>query len=95
MNKTIKKKWLTALRSGKYKQAYGQLKLGDCYCCLGVLCVVAGIKISEYGDDEIEGDYTNIYKALKNKDMASTLWRMNDTENKTFSEIANYIEVNL
>lgn len=38
MNPRIKKLWLKALRSGKYKQGQGQLKCGDKFCCLGVLC---------------------------------------------------------
>lgn len=38
MNKKVKKKWLTALRSGKYKQGNEALKCGKQYCCLGVLC---------------------------------------------------------
>lgn len=41
MNPEIKKKWLEALRSGKYEQTTGKLceKNGDFegYCCLGVL----------------------------------------------------------
>ena len=37
-------KWIAALRSGNYKQGKGYLKKGDCHCCLGVLCEVAGIK---------------------------------------------------
>src|SRR5271165_690928 len=43
MNKSIKKKWLKALRSGDYKQGRDVLrKVGrdgeDRWCCLGVLC---------------------------------------------------------
>lgn len=43
MNKNIAKKWVKALRSGKYKQGGGYLKTtnneGDSFhCCLGVLC---------------------------------------------------------
>ena len=38
MKKTIKKKWLAALRSGKYKQTEGMLKNKEGFCCLGVLC---------------------------------------------------------
>jgi hypothetical protein len=42
MNQEIKKKWVAALRSGKYKQGTGKLKKstpdGDRFCCLGVLC---------------------------------------------------------
>lgn len=45
MNKEIKDRWLTALRSGNYKQTPGQLGIqqGDntAYCCLGVLCEIA------------------------------------------------------
>ncbi len=33
------KKWVAALRSGKYEQTTGRLHLkGDGYCCLGVAC---------------------------------------------------------
>lgn len=42
MNARVKKKWLRALRSGKYKQGRGQLHKVDRdehrFCCLGVLC---------------------------------------------------------
>jgi hypothetical protein len=37
MNQYVKQKWITALRSGEYKQTGGRLRKGDCYCCLGVL----------------------------------------------------------
>lgn len=43
MNKNIAKKWVKALRSGKYKQGWGYLKTTNnegnpFHCCLGVLC---------------------------------------------------------
>jgi hypothetical protein len=38
MRERVKKKWLEALRSGKYKKAKYALVNGDGYCCLGVLC---------------------------------------------------------
>jgi hypothetical protein len=48
MNQEVKKKWLEALRSGKYRQAKEALKVDDVsldgqvcissFCCLGVLC---------------------------------------------------------
>jgi len=42
MKKNIKKKWLAALKSGKYKQGQEWLvqteENGKTYCCLGVLC---------------------------------------------------------
>lgn len=38
MKPEIAKKWIAALRSGEYKQATGQLRVADAFCCLGVLC---------------------------------------------------------
>jgi len=38
MNPRVKKLWLKALRSGKYKRATKRLKADAGYCCLGVLC---------------------------------------------------------
>lgn len=38
MNKKIKALWVAALRSGEYKQGHRQLRSGDKFCCLGVLC---------------------------------------------------------
>ena len=38
MNKKVKQLWLEALRSGEYKQGETQLRKGNKYCCLGVLC---------------------------------------------------------
>jgi hypothetical protein len=33
--------WVEALRSDKYKQGQGCLRLGDRFCCLGVACELA------------------------------------------------------
>lgn len=50
MNKRIKKKWVAALRSGKYKQAHGVLREINAFgtttgfCCLGVLCNLHAIE---------------------------------------------------
>src|SRR5690349_2303722 len=38
MQTEIKKRWLRALRSGKYQQSQKYLHKGDSFCCLGVLC---------------------------------------------------------
>lgn len=38
MKKQVMKKWVTALRSGKYKQGKEYLCDDGKYCCLGVLC---------------------------------------------------------
>lgn len=34
----VKKRWLEALRSGKYSQGKGALRSPEGFCCLGVLC---------------------------------------------------------
>ncbi len=39
----LQKKWIEALRSGKYQQGKGMLNRGDQYCCLGVACEVLGL----------------------------------------------------
>ncbi len=38
MKPEIKKKWIKALESDKYKQGYRALKKDEGFCCLGVLC---------------------------------------------------------
>lgn len=38
MNKEVKEKWLTALRSGKYKQTADYLEFDGEFCVMGVLC---------------------------------------------------------
>lgn len=45
MKASIKKKWVRALRSGKYKQGRIGLhhKPTNSFCCLGVLCDVQGL----------------------------------------------------
>lgn len=45
MTKTLKRKWLKALRSGDYKMGRGRLRQTDedgtvRHCCLGVLCEI-------------------------------------------------------
>lgn len=38
-------RWIEALESGEYRPAEGALKFADGYCCLGVLCAVAGVDL--------------------------------------------------
>lgn len=46
VDRELVQKWVAALRSGEYKQGYGRLHLAkdNSFCCLGVLCEVAGVK---------------------------------------------------
>jgi hypothetical protein len=59
MNQYVKQKWITALRSGEYKQTGGRLRKGDCYCCLGVLTDLydKDIKNDDHQWYEEEGRY--------------------------------------
>ena len=41
MKKHVARKWIAALRSGKYRQGKNKLQAGNAYCCLGVLCKIA------------------------------------------------------
>jgi hypothetical protein len=52
MTPELKAKWLAALRSGKYQQGEGALNKDGKFCCLGVLCDVAGY---EWFEDELPG----------------------------------------
>ena len=58
MNPDVKAKWLTALRSGEYKQGAMRLykKRNDSYCCLGVLCDLYG---KENGETWERSKYAN------------------------------------
>ena len=51
MKKSIRNKWLKALRSDEYEQGRGQLAMPvnehDAFCCLGVLCDVLGEEFEE------------------------------------------------
>lgn len=98
MNALLKDAWIAALRSGKYTQ--GRTRLNDKqqteFCCLGVLCKVAGI-------DNPEGRSFSydIVRALTDTprtgdpDLVNTLMQMNDQQGKSFGEIADYIEANV
>lgn len=98
MDAELKRKWVEALRSGEYEQ--GRLKLNSHgrYCCLGVLCDVAGLKwlrCSELGfipaGDHIHQHLVRFGIANESSDLVD----MNDNQGKTFAEIADYIEANL
>jgi hypothetical protein len=108
MDAQIKAKWVEALRSGDYAQCKNYLRHEGGFCCLGVLCDVAGDgrwQPSDLPDVEhyrvSDTDYNTQYlpHSLKlrcgiNSDQCDPLMTMND-EGKSFAEIADYIEANL
>lgn len=126
MDKELLNKWLTALRSGEYKQTKYKLKEtnpdeGLGHCCLGVLCEV--IDPTKFNSDGFYNFPTQLEDAIippefadniglgfqveflerdrgveegystKNISIIEVLATMNDDGNKSFEEIANYLEL--
>lgn len=102
MNKAIKDTWVAALRSGKYKQCTGRLKqekTGE-YCVLGVLADSIGMPIVERGTGVCETgkNYDPLDAILgrhKGNKITNIMIDMNDFQDKTFLELADYIDANL
>ena len=91
------KKWIAALRSGKYKKTVRTLHNVDEYtfCVLGVGCDVLGtrwnsstpldLEWESYCDNEVAGKFG------LSKDIFTTLVKMNDGDLKSFSEMADFL----
>lgn len=100
--KVFKKKWIAALRSGKYKQ--GQLHLyikeENSFCCLGVAEVVCGTPVHLLHHCQIPKDLKtpNTPEILHADNYHATvvdkLTTFNDN-GKSFRWISNWIEKNL
>lgn len=98
MSKIVKKKWLNALRSDKFKQGQGSLCENGKYCCLGVLAEVTGHlkdgpKNRDLPIEKDDGDPAPFCGLTS--EMQSKLIQMNDTHDKSFKEIASYISRNV
>jgi len=107
--KAFKKKWVEALRSGKYRKTKHTLYENGAYCVLGVAARVAGYKPSELtGEADLVSMDERVPDFLKNPSNPewSTLIDMNDggyCNNKDrskikpmgFKRLADYIERNL
>ena len=99
MDKIIKRKWVKALRSRKYKQGLNQLKSlePEAYCCLGVLCEVMKEK---YLPNDAKPGNRVLRKAGLSEGDCFCLITLNDggggmTKSWKFYQIANWIEKNL
>lgn len=97
------KKWIAALRSGKYKQAKGELQNEKGYCCLGVACKVLISENKQYKIDGFLGgglpdtqpDSPDWLKCINGKTYTSfgeTLTVANDNLGYTFKDIADTLE---
>lgn len=108
MNQEIKKQWVDLLRSGNYQQGKNYLKVGQNYCCLGVLCdIIPDRQWVNYENES--GDYCKYREELADKcvptsanslvqltrTQSEALVELNDIKGASFIEIAEYIEKNL
>jgi len=92
MDPELKRKWIKALRSGKYKQGRGQLwrKSDNSYCCLGVLEAIQG-NMTPTGT--IHGTLSAIAReSAQGYYIRNLLAYMNDQPESSFKAIADYIE---
>ena len=107
MDKALMKKWIKALRSGKYKQGQRRLRTFDGkFCCLGVLCDISGMgkwTPSMFDGNNFISDSNNercayippydvLAKAGIDYPDATDLATKNDIEGYTFEEIAEVLE---
>ncbi len=100
MDRNFKRRWLRALRSGKYKQTRKQLKGPKGFCCLGVACEIAKPGIDwetdthPYASAELLSDYFASKIKLSNQ-VQKKLASLNDGGHHNFNKIADFIEENL
>ena len=101
MQKTMKKKWVKALRSGEYQQTRGALcnrnsRKKPSYCCLGVLCDVTGLgKWSKLrGEDFVAFYFIDPKTGKEEEAVTSTPISLDDKYNIERNEIINLIHMN-
>ena len=108
MKPEVKKAWVKALRSGKYRKGKEYLRRQegkhDRYCCLGVLCDVNGVRWHRKWYDSLEysvsGDCGNLTpRRLRQFGLTDVvqkaLIKANDERDWSFNRIATWIEKNL
>ena len=105
MDAKIKRKWVKALRSGKYKQAEGTLRdEAGAMCCLGVLADIQGVNWDEI-KEMVSEDLPRGLNAGLTKRQRAILASKNDgcfchpwgrqVAHESFEQIADYIEKRL
>ena len=92
LSREMKRKWVAALRSGKYKQGKHLLYRlnSDSFCCLGVLCHLLGApkeKLANKGMPVEIGIFSNVDWVVNGYDLAD----LNDN-GYSFANIAARIE---
>jgi hypothetical protein len=107
MKKELRDAWVKALRSGEYTQSQCELKSVTeddlaSYCCLGVMCEVAGKSIPRGAETmDLHHELIVLRDTMELGDFDSDgsyqkrLAVMNDEDGLTFGEIADWIETNM
>jgi hypothetical protein len=99
MDEKLKAKWVKALRSRTYRQGDGMLLNRGKYCCLGVLCRIAGAPVALIRGRLMPSDIGKEYSKLLRLSTQKILSNMNDgfggKDKRSFREIADYIEKHL
>ncbi len=102
MNEVLKKRWVEALLSDRYKQGTNYLRCDDRFCCLGVLCDLYNSEgwsdderfmYESNFSDEMPPDSVLTKVGLPVRD-ACHLAEMNDA-GESFGAIAKYIQEEL
>jgi len=93
--------WVNSLRLDEFSQGTGQLCSRDPdditrFCCLGVYAKVVGGYTEEYlSSSQENGGPTAVYNELNllfGEELVDRVMAMNDAENNSFEEIADYVE---
>jgi hypothetical protein len=105
MRKEVAQLWVAALRSGHYKQGKQRLKIGNSYCCLGVLACLydtlhgnppdTSLGLRVYFDTNVQkwaGLEGPMPKCTIDGPGRTELAVLNDQRDYSFAEIADIIE---
>lgn len=104
MFKKYREPWLAALRSGNFKQGRNCLRQNGRHCCLGVLCeTIKNDKFTwdrdSFGNDQVSDDCELIEEIADlvglQPEEEEFLIMLNDDNEYSFEQIADYIEKNL
>jgi hypothetical protein len=102
MDPVLKEKWITALRSGEFRQGREVLKRDGTYCCLGVLAEIAAPEL--LADPKAGGRlyYPQLAELGVDRQAHEDLMELNDgahgredATRRSFWDIAAWIEKNL
>jgi hypothetical protein len=70
VKKHVAKKWVAALRSGKYDQTRRVLSNSEGYCCLGVLCDIAPKAVGKWVESTDINKSRNFVSTTKDQSVA-------------------------